>query len=34
MPGQEPLVALDVKTGEVLALANYPSYDLNLFARE
>lgn len=26
------LVALDVKTGEVLALANYPSYDLNLFA--
>ncbi len=26
------LVAIDVKTGEVLALANYPSYDLNLFA--
>lgn len=26
------LVALDVKTGEVLAMANYPSYDLNLFA--
>ncbi|QSX06211.1 penicillin-binding protein [Sedimentibacter sp. zth1] len=26
------LVALDVKTGEVLALANYPSYDLNMFA--
>lgn len=26
------MVALDVKTGEVLALANYPSYDLNLFA--
>ncbi len=26
------LVALDVKTGEVLALANYPSYDLNLFS--
>ena len=26
------LVALDVKTGEVLALANEPSYDLNLFA--
>lgn len=26
------LVALDVKTGEVLAFANYPSYDLNLFA--
>lgn len=27
------LVALDVETGEVLALANYPSYDLNLFAK-
>jgi len=26
------IVALDVKTGEVLALANYPSYDLNLFS--
>jgi len=26
------LVAIDVKTGEVLALANYPSYDLNLFS--
>lgn len=26
------LVALDVKTGEVLALANHPSYDLNLFS--
>ena len=26
------LVALDVKTNEVLALANYPAYDLNLFA--
>ncbi|MBP1924940.1 penicillin-binding protein 2 [Sedimentibacter acidaminivorans] len=26
------LVALDVKTGEVLALANYPSYDLNMFS--
>ncbi len=26
------LVALDVKTGEVLAMANYPSYDLNMFA--
>lgn len=26
------LVALDVKTGELLAMANYPSYDLNLFA--
>lgn len=26
------LVALDVKTGEVLAMANYPSYDLNLFS--
>lgn len=26
------LVVLDVKTGEVLALANYPSYDLNLFS--
>jgi len=26
------LVALDVKTGEVLALANFPSYDLNMFA--
>lgn len=25
-------VALDVKTGEVLALANYPGYDPNLFA--
>lgn len=26
------VVALDVKTGEVLALANYPDYDPNLFA--
>ncbi|MDO5037593.1 MAG: penicillin-binding transpeptidase domain-containing protein [Tissierellia bacterium] len=26
------VVALDVKTGEVLALANFPSYDPNLFA--
>lgn len=26
------LVALDVKTGEVLALANFPSYDLNMFS--
>lgn len=26
------LVALDVKTGEVLAMANFPSYDLNMFA--
>lgn len=26
------LVALDAKTGEVLALANYPSYDPNLFS--
>lgn len=26
------LVALDVKSGEVLALANYPSYDLNMFS--
>lgn len=26
------LVAIDVKTGELLALANYPSYDLNLFS--
>lgn len=26
------LVAIDVKSGEVLAMANYPSYDLNLFA--
>lgn len=26
------LVALDVKTGEVLAMVNYPSYDLNLFS--
>jgi penicillin-binding protein 2 len=26
------LVALDVKTSEVLALANYPAYDLNLFS--
>lgn len=26
------LVALDVKTGEVLAMVNYPSYDLNMFA--
>ncbi|KNF09458.1 penicillin-binding protein 2 [Gottschalkia purinilytica] len=25
-------VAIDVKTGEILALANYPSYDPNLFA--
>lgn len=25
-------VVVDVKTGEVLALANYPSYDLNLFS--
>lgn len=25
------VVAIDVKTGEVLALANYPSYDPNLF---
>ena len=25
-------VAIDVKTGEVLALANYPAYDPNLFA--
>ena len=28
------LVALDVKTNEVLALANYPAYDLNLFSTE
>ncbi|KAF5046863.1 Penicillin binding protein transpeptidase domain protein [anaerobic digester metagenome] len=26
------LVVLNVKTGEVLALANYPSYDLNMFS--
>ena len=26
------LVALDVNTGEVLALANFPSYDLNMFS--
>lgn len=26
------LVAIDVKSGEVLALANYPAYDPNLFA--
>ncbi len=26
------LVAIDIKTGEVLALANFPSYDLNLFS--
>lgn len=26
------VVAIDVKTGKVLALANYPSYDPNLFA--
>ena len=26
------IVAVDVKTGELLALANYPSYDLNLFS--
>ena len=26
------MVVLDVKTGETLALANYPAYDLNLFA--
>ncbi|WP_051531014.1 penicillin-binding transpeptidase domain-containing protein [Clostridiisalibacter paucivorans] len=26
------LVAIDVKTGEILALANYPSYDPNLFS--
>lgn len=26
------VVAIDVKTGEVLALANYPDYDPNLFA--
>lgn len=26
------LVALDVKTGEVLAMANYPSYDINMFS--
>lgn len=26
------VVAVDVKTGEVLALANYPAYDPNLFA--
>ncbi|RKD33203.1 penicillin-binding protein 2 [Thermohalobacter berrensis] len=26
------VVAIDVKTGEVLAMANYPSYDPNLFA--
>jgi penicillin-binding protein 2 len=26
------LVAIDVKTGEVLAMANYPSYDLNMFS--
>lgn len=26
------IVAIDVKTGKVLALANYPSYDPNLFA--
>lgn len=26
------MVVLDVKTGETLALANFPSYDLNLFA--
>ncbi len=25
-------VVVDVKTGEILALANYPSYDLNLFS--
>ncbi len=26
------IVAVDVKTGEILALANYPAYDPNLFA--
>ncbi len=26
------VVVVDVKTGEILALANYPSYDLNLFS--
>lgn len=26
------VVAIDVKTGEILALANYPAYDPNLFA--
>lgn len=26
------LVVLDVNTGEVLAMANYPSYDLNMFS--
>lgn len=26
------VVVVDVKTGEVLAMANYPSYDLNLFS--
>lgn len=26
------VVAIDVKTGEALAMASYPSYDLNLFA--
>ncbi|MFA9422153.1 MAG: penicillin-binding transpeptidase domain-containing protein [Sedimentibacter sp.] len=26
------LVAIDVKTGEVLAMANFPSYDLNMFS--
>lgn len=26
------VVAIDIKTGEILALANYPSYDPNLFA--
>ncbi|MTI48511.1 MAG: penicillin-binding protein [Firmicutes bacterium] len=29
---QGAVVAIDVKTGEVLAMANYPSYDPNLFA--
>lgn len=29
---QGAVVALDVKTGEILAIANYPSYDPNLFA--